>query len=218
MKQEEHPLILDLSLRDFARALAAREPTPGGGAAAAYTGAMAAALARMAILYSINDERIDDKEKARLEEVERFMDELREDLMRLAEEDTRAYGAFSQALKLPRKTAEEKKARKETIQQALEGALEVPLEAASRCLEGLDRLENLKGAITHHLITDLGVAGQCFAAACRSCGYNVWVNARSLKDKDRAGALLRRKESVEADAGLLEASLVREVEKVLGEA
>jgi formiminotetrahydrofolate cyclodeaminase len=218
MKQEAENPILDMRLRDFARACAACEPTPGGGAVAGYTGAMGAALARMAILYSLKDEKIGDKDRDRLDEGARFMDGLREDLMRLAEEDSRAYAAFSRALKLPRKTADEKKARKEMIQQALEGALEVPMEAASRCLEGLDRLEHLKGAITHRLITDLGVAGQCFAAACRSCGYNVWVNARSLKDKERAAALLRRKERMEADAGLLEASLVREVERVLGEA
>ena len=53
MEKEEQKLILDMSLSDFARACAACEPTPGGGAVAGYTGALGVALARMAMLYSL---------------------------------------------------------------------------------------------------------------------------------------------------------------------
>jgi formiminotetrahydrofolate cyclodeaminase len=216
MGNEEETAMLDTSLADFARACAAKEPTPGGGAAAAYTAALGAALARMALLYSLPAEKEGEKTDAGvIEEAAAWMDRLREDLLKLAVEDTKAYGGFSQAVKLPRRTADEKKERKKAVRLALEEALAVPLEAAGRCLEGLLHLDSHKARISTRLITDLGVAARCLAAGGRSCWYNVMVNAVSMKDAARREALTRQWTEAEAATARIERSILETVERAL---
>lgn len=197
------------SLVEFARDCAEKTPTPGGGAVAAYTGALGASLARMAILYSLPGAKGEPSAQrdASLEQGIQWFETLREDLLLLADKDSAAYAAFSRALKLPKSTAEEKKARKKTVRQALEEALAVPLEAAAQCLEGLRRLEDLQAAINPRLITDLGVAARCLAAGARSCWYNVMVNARSLKQDDRLESISGQWKAAEKETAALERSI-----------
>jgi formiminotetrahydrofolate cyclodeaminase len=207
-------MMLDESLREFARKLAAREPTPGGGAAAGYMGAMGAALAGMAIAYSVKKDENDRARIAELGEGLDYMERLREELLELTEKDSEAYGAYRQARSLPRDTAEEKAERKKQVRRALEEALDIPLRAAHRCQEGMERLEGLIGMISHHLITDAGVSARCFGAACRSLWYNVHINARSLKDAGRRLRLEKEEETMEEALAELESSVLKQVDKI----
>jgi formiminotetrahydrofolate cyclodeaminase len=110
---------LDEPVRGFLDQLAARTPTPGGGGAAAVTGAMAAGLVAMAARFSAT--RLPDAG-----ELADQADELRRRLAQLAEEDARAYAAVLEALRLPREASEREVQR----QEALLGAALVPLEIA----------------------------------------------------------------------------------------
>jgi methenyltetrahydrofolate cyclohydrolase len=110
---------LDQPVRGFLAGLAARTPTPGGGGAAAVTGAMAAGLVAMAARFS----------EARLPGAGQLADqadELRRRLAQLAEEDAQAYAAVLEALRLPRDASQREVQR----QEALLGAALVPLEIA----------------------------------------------------------------------------------------
>ena len=110
---------LDEPVRGFLDQLADRTPTPGGGGAAAVTGAMAAGLVAMAARFSAT--RLPDAG-----ELADQADELRHRLAQLAEEDARAYAAVLEALRLPRKASQREVQR----QEALLGAALVPLEIA----------------------------------------------------------------------------------------
>ena len=57
------PDIVDLTVSEFLRQLAAEQPTPGGGSAAALTGALAACLVCMVCAYTIGRERYRDVDK-----------------------------------------------------------------------------------------------------------------------------------------------------------
>ena len=110
---------LDEPVRGFLDQLADRTPTPGGGGAAAVTGAMAAGLVAMAARFSAT--RLPDAG-----ELADQADELRHRLAQLAEEDARAYAAVLEALRLPREASQREVQR----QEALLGAALVPLEIA----------------------------------------------------------------------------------------
>jgi len=107
--------LLDQPVRDFLDQLAARTPTPGGGGAAAVTGAMAAGLVAMAARFSARQlpEAADLASRA---------DELRRRAADLADLDAQAYTAVLEALRLPREAGQRR--------EALEGAALVPLEIA----------------------------------------------------------------------------------------
>jgi methenyltetrahydrofolate cyclohydrolase len=110
---------LDEPVRGFLDQLAARTPTPGGGGAAAVTGAMAAGLVAMAARFSAT--RLPGAG-----ELADQADELRRRLAQLADMDARAYAAALEALRLPREASQREVQR----QEALLGAALVPLEIA----------------------------------------------------------------------------------------
>ena len=205
-------MVLDFTIREFARKLAAREPAPGGGAAASYTGALGAAVAGMAVAYSI---RKDEEDRARIAELAEgldYLERLREDLLLFTKKDSEAYGAYSEAKKLPRATEEEKAERGKRIRRALEEALAIPLQAATSCAEGMERLEKLTSMISSRLVTDAGVAARCLGAACRSLWYNVHINAQALKDPRRRRELEKLNEKTEEEITRLEAAIIARVE------
>jgi methenyltetrahydrofolate cyclohydrolase len=102
---------LDEPVRGFLDQLAARTPAPGGGGAAAVTGAMAAGLVAMAARFSAT--RLPGAG-----ELADQADELRRRLAQLAEEDAQAYAAV-----LASRGPEHK--------EALLGAAMIPLEIAA---------------------------------------------------------------------------------------
>ena len=107
--------LLDQPVRGCLDQLAARTPTPGGGGAAALTGAMAAGLVAMAARFSARQlpEAADLASRA---------DELRRRAADLADLDAQAYTAVLEALRLPREAGQRR--------EALEDAALVPLEIA----------------------------------------------------------------------------------------
>src|ERR671937_3321828 len=104
--------LIERTLRAFSDDLASDAPVPGGGSAAAYAGAMGAALAAMVA-------RIGAKRDGGDGEFGAAMDLLRGDFLRLVDDDSAAYAKVAAALRLPRNTDEEKRMRTERLQASL---------------------------------------------------------------------------------------------------
>ena len=176
--------LVERALRDFGDDLASVRPVPGGGSAAAYAGAMGAALAGMV-------GRIGAK-KDESEELRTFIEEadnLRADFIRLVDDDSGAYGRVAAAMKLPRSTDEEKRERDQRLQAALLGASRVPLEVATTSRRLLELCER---GLTHAppaAVSDIGVGALMAAAALRGAALNVMINLASVKDPAQVKAL-----------------------------
>jgi formiminotetrahydrofolate cyclodeaminase len=182
---------LDLPVRDFARQLAAEQPTPGGGSAAALAGSLGAALVSMVCHYTIGRERYRDSEdraKQLLEQAEL----LRAALEGATAADVAAYQGYAEAQRLPRETDEQKAARKQELQRALQASTEVPLDVAERSAQ-LVRLAYEASEIGNpNLISDAGVAASLGLAAFEAAALNVELNAGGLDDKAHAESSLGR--------------------------
>lgn len=176
--------LADKTLREFSDELASDAPVPGGGSAAAYAGALGAALAAMVARIAMK--KSDD---AALREYVAEMENLRADFLRLVDDDSAAYARVSEAMKLPKATDDEKRARTERLQVALLAASRVPLEVAKtgrRLLEGCERgLAKAPAAA----VSDLGVGALMAEAALRGAAMNVMINLSSLKDPAQVKAL-----------------------------
>ena len=93
--------LAEQTLTDFLAALAAPTPAPGGGAAAAISGATAAALVEMVAGLSLKKSP-DGAEAALQQRTVSQMATLRAELITLADDDANAYNAFIQAMRLPK--------------------------------------------------------------------------------------------------------------------
>jgi glutamate formiminotransferase/formiminotetrahydrofolate cyclodeaminase len=176
--------LVDLTLREFGDALASDAPVPGGGSAAAYAGALGAALAAM--VARIATKKADD---SALRDFIGEMDNLRSDFLRLVDDDSAAYAGVAAAMKLPKSTDDEKRVRSERMQAALLAASRVPLEVANtsrRLLEACERgLEKAPAAA----VSDIGVGALLAETALRGAAMNVMINLASVKDRGQVKAL-----------------------------
>ncbi len=122
-------MYIDQSLKDYLDDLASEKPAPGGGSAAALSGAMGAALASMVCRLTLDKEAYAGV-RQEIEGLLKQTEELRSRFQELMQEDIEAYGRLSASYEMPRGTGEERAARAAAIQEQLVGAALVPLEVA----------------------------------------------------------------------------------------
>jgi len=169
--------LVERTLRAFSDDLASDAPVPGGGSAAAYAGAMGAALAAMVARITAKKEGSSDSPDFISE-----MDRLRGELLRLVDADSAAYARVAEAMRLPRKTEEEKRARTDRLQAALVTASEVPLEVAKTARRLLEACERSVASASPMTASDIGVGALLAETALRGAALNVMINLASIKD------------------------------------
>ena len=177
--------LVDRTLRAFSDDLASDAPVPGGGSAAAYAAALGAALAAMVARIATKKSPDDTALRDYIAEVEN----LRGDFLRLVDDDSAAFARVAEAMKLPKATDEEKKARADRMQTALLAASRVPLEVAKTSRRLLDACERGLAKAPSAAVSDLGVGALMAEAALRGAGMNVMINLASLKDHGQVKAL-----------------------------
>lgn len=186
----------------FLDGLASSSPTPGGGGAAAISGAMGAALVSMVCNLTIGKKKYVEVE-VELKGVLEKSEALRAELTGMIADDVRAFDAVMGAYGLPKATDEEKAARAARIQEALREATDVPLACCRACRKVIDLalVTAEKGNV--NVVSDAGVAVLSAFAGLRSAALNVWVNAKGLEDRAFADARLAELESLLGEAGAL---------------
>ena len=168
--------------RGFLDALASSAPTPGGGSAAAYNAAMAAALVAMVANLTIGRKKYAEVE-AEMVDVLKQADTIRLNMMQAVEADAAAYNKVMDAYKLPKENDVEKAARSEAIQAATLVAAQVPLSVAQTCASLLPLACEVAEKGNANAITDAASALTFANAAMTAALLNVEINLSSLKDE-----------------------------------
>ncbi len=184
-------MFLDQPLRDYLDQLASEQPTPGGGSAAALSGSMAAALASMVARLTTGKPAYVDMQEE-IEGIVQRTEQLRELFQQLMQEDSEVYSRLSATFKLPRSTAEEKAARAQAVQAALEQAALVPLDVAESAATLLRYCQRIAEIGNVNVLSDIAVAASLATAAGTGAAWMVRTNVRSMKDVGTAEALSSR--------------------------
>jgi glutamate formiminotransferase / formiminotetrahydrofolate cyclodeaminase len=176
--------LVERTLRAFGDDLSSSAAVPGGGSAAAYAGAMGAGLAAM-VGRIAERKGATDATTALIAEA----DNLRADFIRLVDDDSAAYARVAEAMKLPKATEDEKRARTERLQAALLAASRVPLEVAKTSRRLLDLCERTLQSAASATVSDVGVGALLAETALRGAALNVMINLASVKDAAQVKAL-----------------------------
>jgi formiminotetrahydrofolate cyclodeaminase len=190
--------VRDISTDDFLEQLAAEQPTPGGGSAAAMAGAAGAALISMACRYTVGRDRYRDAEPEATAVLERS-EALRSELQALAQDDVDAYGAYAAAQKLPRETDAERAERDAALEAALRRSTEVPLAVVERTAELIELGQRAARVGNPWLISDAAVGAQLALAGCDAAALNVELNVGGLDDAEFARACRERLDAARGD-------------------
>lgn len=175
------PPLRDASVRAFLDALGAKSPTPGGGAAAGVTGALAAALAEMVVQFSVGKKSLAPHEhtlKAALDKLQRT----RAVMLELADEDAHAYARLNALMKLPESDPD----RQRAWSQAVTLCVQIPRAMLAASLDALRLMEELATCTNRQLKSDLAIAAVLAEATARASIHNTAINLGLLEDDGRA--------------------------------
>jgi formiminotetrahydrofolate cyclodeaminase len=193
-------MIGDLPVRQFSERLASKQPTPGGGSAAALAGALGAGLVSMVCNFTVGREKYAEVEEE-MQGVLGRSEELRRELEQAVEDDVAAYGSYSEAQRMPRESQDEQRAREAALDAALRASTVVPLEVAERCAELLELAVRAAELGNRFLISDAAVGAELASAARSSAELNARLNLGGTADEEFVRGVRERLDAVAERVG-----------------
>ena len=176
------------SCREFVEELASKAPVPGGGGASAFLGAVGTALGNMVGSLTVGKKKYAAVEEE-MQSLKQRCDVLQEEFLRLIDRDAEVFTPLAAAYGMPKNTEEEKREKDRVMEEALKEACSVPMEIMKRCCEAITLTKDFaeKGSVL--AVSDAGVAAVFLKAALKGAALNVFINTRSMKDREYAAVL-----------------------------
>jgi formiminotetrahydrofolate cyclodeaminase len=170
-----------MTIKDFTEKLGSDAPAPGGGSAAALSGALGAALVSMVCNLTVGKPKYAEHETF-VQGILARSEELTKKLLDAIQKDTDAYDSVMAAFAMPKETAEQKTARSAAIQSAYKVAVASPETTAEHCLSVIELAESLLGKSNANAASDLAVGAIQAHAGLKGALANVQINLPSIKD------------------------------------
>lgn len=186
------------SCEEFVDVLASKAPVPGGGGASALVGAIGMALGNMVGSLTVGKKKYADVE-ADIIALKEKATALQSEFLRLVEEDAKAFEPLSKAYGMPRATEEEKAEKARVMAIVLKEACAVPMEIMEKCCEAIDVIEEFAAKGSALAISDAGVGVVFCKAALLGASLNVFINTKSMEDKEYAASLNEKADKMITD-------------------
>lgn len=168
---------ISTSLGTFLDASAAKQAVPGGGAAAAMAGALAASMAEMTLNYSVGKKGLEQFQSELVPALEK-VHRARKVFEQLVAEDQAAYQAMTALRKLPADSPE----RAAGWDNSVKTAIRVPQTITVTAVALLETCDHVVNFVNPYLLSDLAVAADLAMASARCGVYNVRINLPELTD------------------------------------
>jgi glutamate formiminotransferase/formiminotetrahydrofolate cyclodeaminase len=175
--------LADLTVKSFVDLTSSDAPAPGGGSVAALMASSAAALAAMVANLTVGKKgykQVQDEMK----DIAPKAQALKAQFLKAVDDDTKAFDAVMEAMKLPRTTEDEQQRRDEAIEETTRGAVEVPMGVLRSCRDVLPLIEGVAEKGNTNSLSDAGVAALALRAAAGGALLNVLINLPGLSDRD----------------------------------
>jgi formiminotetrahydrofolate cyclodeaminase len=207
-------MISSETINEYLARLASREPTPGGGAAAAVHAAQGAALVAMVGRYTTGPKY--EQHADLVARIVRTADELIVEALRLADADEHAFQGVIDSYKLPSGTEALKSARSAAIQLALIVAAQTPAQLIKLAGVVVDLGTELFEVANANVISDIAAAADAARAAASTARVNIDINVVAVKDAAARALLAGQTDGIEEKVLLAADSLVARVrERIL---
>ncbi|NOY50963.1 MAG: glutamate formimidoyltransferase [Chlorobi bacterium] len=208
--------LVDMTVNGFANETSSESPAPGGGSISAYVGALGASLATMVANLSSHKRGWDE----RWEEFSDWAEigqEFKDKLLRLVDEDTNAFNKIMDAFGLPKKSDEEKKIRKQAIEDASKYAMEIPFKVMETAYQSIQVIRAMAEYGNPNSVSDAGVGVLCALTAVEGAYLNVKINAMGISDKKFTSDLLAKSAEVAEKAKACRDIVMEVVEQKISE-
>ena len=207
-------MIKEMVTEEFLAELSSKKPTPGGGGAAALGGAARVSLGQMVINLTLGKKKYADVEEEMKELLEQ-LETLKAEFLHLADEDARVFAPLAAAYGLPGTTDEEKKRKAEVLEGHLLTASLVPLHVMEDAQKALVIMDILAEKGSRMAVSDVGVGVQFIRTALTGAVMNVWINTKSMKDREKAEELNRQADEMMRSGTAAADAVYQKVENAL---
>lgn len=187
--------LVDFKLNDFADETAGESMAPGGGSISAYVGTLGVALGTMVANLSAHKAGWDDKWEYFSEWAEKGQSYLKK-LLFLVDEDTNAFNKIIDGFRMPKGNEAEIEARKQAIESATKYATEIPFQVMETAYNSMEVAQAMLKEGIQSSLSDAGVGILCARAAVVGAYFNVRINAKDIKDRAFAEAILAKAEDI----------------------
>ena len=169
------------SCRNFVEVLASNAPAPGGGGAAALVGAIGTALGNMVGSLTVGKKKYADVE-AEIIELKAKCDALQKELLDQVEADDKGFVPLAKAYGIPKDDPN----RDKVLEEATIIACAVPMHIMELCCQAIDYIKVFADKGSRLAVSDAGCGAVCCKAALQAASLNVFINTKSLKNREVA--------------------------------
>ena len=203
--------LIDLSSRSFSDEVSRETPAPGGGSVSSYVGALGTSLGGMVANLSCNTRGWENKVDIFSEKAYEI-NQLREKLLSLVDEDANSFNSIMEAYKLPKDSEENKKIRSKAIKDATLYAAQIPLNIMVESYNSYKIIEFLAKEGNQNSLSDSGVACLCVHTAIYGAYLNVRIN---LKDATGGEDIMKKADKILKDSHSKKEKIMKLVEDKL---
>ncbi len=215
LRNTDQSKLINMKLNAFADETASESPAPGGGSVSAYVGALGISLGTMVANLSSHKKGWDVKWETFGEWAEKGQ-AIKNELLKLVDEDTHSFNLIMQAMALPKSTDDEKAVRKNEIQKATKYAIEVPYKVMQLAFESMSIIKAMAENGNPNSITDACVGALCARTAVLGAFMNVKINASGYDDKTFVNEILNKGKEIEKKAIALETEIINITDGKIG--
>jgi len=181
-------------MNKFLNELASSAPVPGGGGASALVGAVSCALCSMVANLTTGKKKYAQYQD-RIDELLPYLEELRQELIEDIKLDADAFYPLSQAYSIPKDDPN----RDEVMENALLTASNAPMKIVEDVSKLVPVLEELEVIGSRLAISDVAVAATACATALKGAVMNIYINTKSMKNREVADAMNEKAKELVAD-------------------
>ena len=203
--------LIDLSSRSFSDEVSRETPAPGGGSVSSYVGALGTSLGGMVANLSCNTRGWENKVDIFSEKAYEI-NQLREKLLSLVDEDANSFNSIMEAYKLPKDSEENKQIRSKAIKDATLYAAQIPLNIMVESYNSYEIIEFLAKDGNQNSLSDSGVACLCVHTAIHGAYLNVRIN---LKDATGGEDIMKKADKILKDSHSKKEKIMKLVEDKL---
>ena len=175
------------SCTEFVTVLASNAPVPGGGGASALVGAIGAALGNMVGSLTVGKKKYADVE-AEIIALKGKCDRLQKDLLDQIALDAKGFEPLAKAYGIPKDDPN----RDRILEEATMVACQVPMKIMELCCESLDAIAVFAEKGSRLAVSDAGCGAVCVKAALQAASLNVFINTKTLKNREAAEAMNKK--------------------------
>ena len=181
-------------MEDFLCKLASSSPTPGGGGASALVADIGCALGSMVANLTTGKKKYAEYQ-AKIEEYITLLEGKRQQLLADIDKDAKAFAPLAAAYGMDKNAPD----YESVMEKALFDAAVAPKEILEDIYSLVPVIEDLSVMGSRLAISDVAVAATCIRAGLEGCVLNVYINTKSMKNRETAQDINRAVSSMVSD-------------------